>query len=100
MRGDSQTRADKYLGRRRRVEEDKALRRSGGTVEDLRLWRRDASFREAERVARVACETRVRPRIINLADLVTDDDEGDRQAIRERMDRLGIRTDPYGNRLP
>jgi hypothetical protein len=96
---DSQARADKYLTRRRRVEEDKALRRSGATSDDLRLWRRDASFREAERVARVANKSGVRPRIINLSDYVTDDDEGERQAIRERMGSMGIRTDDYGNLL-
>jgi hypothetical protein len=49
---------------------------------------------------RVANQSGVRPRIINLSDYVTDDDEGERQAIRERMADAGIRTDPYGNWLP
>ena len=98
MRAEWQTRADKYLARRRRGGEDKALRRSGATSEDLRLWRRDATFREAERVARVACETGVRPRLINLADYWSDEDR--RELVKERMELLNIRTDPYGRWLP
>jgi hypothetical protein len=98
MRGDSQARADKYLSRRRRVEEDKALRRSGATVDDLRLWRRDALFREAERVARVACETSVGPRLIDLGDYWTAEDR--QELVKERLQALNIRTDPFGRWLP
>lgn len=88
MRADSQTRADKYLTRRRRADEAKALRRVAATVEDLRLWRRDPGFRECERVARLACDTGARPRIVNLADYGSDEEK--RAQGWEHIERSGL----------
>jgi hypothetical protein len=46
--------SDRYLDRLRRVDEDTALRRVRATAADLRVWRREPDFREAERGALAA----------------------------------------------
>lgn len=46
--------ADKYLKRLRRTDEATALRRVRATAADLRMWRRDSGFREAEQAALAA----------------------------------------------
>jgi len=56
--------ADKYLDRLRRVGEEAALRRVRATAADLRVWRRDPAFREAERAAIAAPPPA--PRVIDL----------------------------------
>ena len=61
--------ASRYLRRRRRRDEATALRKIGATTADLRVWRRDPKFLEAERAAIGA--PRGRPQLIALGDVVT-----------------------------
>ena len=46
---------------------------------------------------RVANQSGVRPRIINLSDYASDEDR--QEMVKERMETLNIRTDDYGNLL-
>lgn len=85
-------RASQYLERRRNVDEPRALRRVRATDADLRVWRRDPVFREAERAAIAAPP--IRARLINLADV----SHGERReatpsewdATREIAHRFGV----------
>jgi hypothetical protein len=77
--------SDRYLDRLRRVDEDTALRRVRATAADLRVWRRDAGFREAERGALGA--PRATARVIGPAEALglLGEDAVVSDAMRERV---------------
>jgi hypothetical protein len=88
-------RASRYLEALRHADEDKALKRVSGSLMDLRLWRRDSGFREAERAALAAPKSRTR--IINLNAPPYTSYEEAAEMVRRRLEGFGYETDPVGH---
>lgn len=94
-------RAERYLRRRRNRDEATALTKVRATKADLRAWRRDPAFLDAERAAIAA--PRSRPQVISLANVDGVIEQQQLERLREQVadmyperDRLGV-TDRFRN---
>jgi hypothetical protein len=81
--------ADRYLLRRRNMDEEKALRRVGATTADLRVWRREPAFREKERAAIAAPPRKSRVIDLNKVALGIPDERAQEVARLRRLKAAG-----------